>query len=395
MQALPGFFSTTVTPLQFSMPSSLPVISTLFSETIAGAATFGSAALTVITANIIPIGLAFIGVSIALVLLWKKVYGQPVKQEKTVPKNNLVRTATPKPTSSPTPTSTVRPSSFAKLKVNLPNSSTAAFAKLAAAASLSPTAKTPSQPAAEPSAKLAAMPASVAALDSTPVASSPQVPAIDLSNIVPAAVSVASPTSPQQKLSSRETIRSLLTGYGIPELKSTADNQYRTRAREDKIVAKDGAYFCRFNEDHEGYKANELYPILGWVSGKEQNEYLVIAKLAQGMREMQAVLTGYGIPEFKSIADNQYKTRAKEERIVAQDGKYFCRFNEDHDGYKANELYPIVGWMRGQEHNEYLILNQLSAGPAPTTPAPAAPSQGSDVKLVRKRTGKKLSIAQP
>lgn len=220
-------FITTVQPSPvLSASFFISKASTVFNATFSAAASLGSAAITAIYANIIPLGIGLIGVSLAVAFIWKKVYGVPAPQ------------------SSPQ-----------------------------TAPQAAPQAAAPSPQVAAPA----------------PVLPRPATPDVDLPTDEPIkATSSSSKGSKKSKKksktpgeSNREKIQSFLKALNLSEIKSSRDLHYTTRARVEKVRTVDGHHFCIFEEDHEGFKAGALYPILGWEKGKQKNDYLVLEKLPE------------------------------------------------------------------------------------------------------------------
>ncbi len=81
-----------------------------------------------------------------------------------------------------------------------------------------------------------------------------------------------------------------------------------------------------------------------------------------------------GIIEMKNASSHHhYKTRARAEKIVVEDGVHYRVFPEDHDGYEKGRLYLILGWTKGKHQNDYLVLEKL-----PTTQHPQTPREGTE-----------------
>jgi hypothetical protein len=144
--------------------SSVTAVRALFDSTFETVASYGSLAVTAISAHIIPITVGVIGVSLALVYLWKKVYGAE-----------------------------------------------------------------------------------------------------------------ASPAKPP-KISTKERLENELKS--LPQITHLEPNHFKTRAKHDKLEQINGQFFCHFDTDRDGFKANERYPVIGWMAGKEKNTYIILEKPA-------------------------------------------------------------------------------------------------------------------
>lgn len=232
--------SNTFTSLRTNFnPSAIavPNITNLFNNTVAGTSAILATGFTAVSANIIPVTVGVIAVSAILIFLWVKVYG-PSHADAQTSQPTAPTSFTPTQARTPTP-----PLDFS----SIPRATTPVPASGATTDSISAT----TLPRAITPEPVAAKPAPAKVESPRPTHSAPQTPR-------------SGETAGQ-----REMAHQIILSSGVPLLTELGDNQESSLAlpRRLDFDQTTNKLYCRFSQDHKGYKAGQRYEVVGWMEG--------------------------------------------------------------------------------------------------------------------------------